>query len=263
MPMPRYVREKLWILPVIVTIAISGCSSNSDDKSQDTGAVRKKIVMTSKPGENAQPASAPAQGVTETNPAPDAKAKIESPAVPGGSVAPSPQMSEGQAVSPVAPPPIQSDEKSVPGEAAASTGSAHATIAASSQSAYMIDNKIDPFVPLFKDEVRQTAPEHASAESKNAARTPQSPLETMELEQLKLTGIVSTQHVKKALVEEASGKGYVIEIGTYIGRNGGRVTQIVDDRVIVQEENTDVLGKKNVRERELKLLHGEGGTPHE
>ena len=57
----------------------------------------------------------------------------------------------------------------------------------------------------------------------------------------------------RALIQEASGKGYIISEGTYIGNKGGQVTKITNDRVVVEEKYIDVLGKVAVREIEIKL----------
>ena len=57
----------------------------------------------------------------------------------------------------------------------------------------------------------------------------------------------------KALVEEASGKGYVVEIGTSIGRERGKVVEIEKDRLIIQQEGEDDFGDTVVRKKEMKL----------
>jgi type IV pilus assembly protein PilP len=78
-------------------------------------------------------------------------------------------------------------------------------------------------------------------------------LERLDLSQLKLVGIIMSTDSQKALVEESSGKGYIVTKGTYIGRNGGRVTNIQSDRIIIKEEVVDVLGKSKIKKTELKL----------
>jgi hypothetical protein len=57
----------------------------------------------------------------------------------------------------------------------------------------------------------------------------------VDLSQLKLVGIIRASSGNRAMVEEASGRGYVIKKGTFIGINCGRVGQILKDRVIVDE----------------------------
>jgi type IV pilus assembly protein PilP len=55
------------------------------------------------------------------------------------------------------------------------------------------------------------------------------------------------------MVEEDSGKGYVIKKGTYIGTHSGQVAEILSDRIVVEEEVEDIYGKISVRKREIKL----------
>ena len=45
-----------------------------------------------------------------------------------------------------------------------------------------------------------------------------------------------------AMLEDASGKGYVVKEGVFIGPNAGKVIEILKDRVIVEEQIEDVHG---------------------
>jgi type IV pilus assembly protein PilP len=66
-------------------------------------------------------------------------------------------------------------------------------------------------------------------------------------------GIIVAPSGNRALVQEASGKGYIIKKGTYIGLNSGRVAQIQPDRVIIEEEIEDIVGKFTTRKKEIVL----------
>ena len=110
--------------------------------------------------------------------------------------------------------------------------------------------KIDPFAPLYKDEPK--TPETVVVKAKEPER-PRTPLEKLDLGQLKLTAIVTTQDHKRALVEEASGKGYVVEIGTRIGLERGSVIEIDQNRIVIEHEAEDDFGRLTNRRRELKL----------
>ena len=118
--------------------------------------------------------------------------------------------------------------------------------------AYNPAGKIDPFVPLIKDE-----PPPAKAaqpqKSKKEKRVPTSPLELVDLSQLKLTAIIHTPSGNKAMVEESNGKGYVIGVGTYIGTHSGKVISIQKDKVVVEEEIEDALGNSTLHNSELKF----------
>ena len=107
--------------------------------------------------------------------------------------------------------------------------------------------KTDPFRPLIKD------PRQAVKKKKIRKRTPRTPLERMDISQIRLVAIIRSNNDNIALVEEASGKGYIISKGAYVGLNGGRVTKILKDRLIVEEEAENVLGKITMQKRELKL----------
>jgi type IV pilus assembly protein PilP len=113
--------------------------------------------------------------------------------------------------------------------------------------AYDAKGKIDPFEPLFKEKPVSVE------KKKNKKRIPRTPLERIDLSQLKLVGIIMASSGNRALVEESSGKGYVIKKGTYIGVNSGKVVKIRKEKVVVEEEFEDVFGKTKLRQREIKL----------
>lgn len=138
--------------------------------------------------------------------------------------------------------------------AAGATGSADKLVvsnllasAVGTPAVYDPTGKIDPFEPLFREKPIETK------ERKLKKRTPRTPLERIDLSQLKLVGIILASSGNRALVEEASGKGYVIKKGTYIGMNAGKVVDIQKETVTVEEEFEDIYGKISVRQRALKL----------
>jgi type IV pilus assembly protein PilP len=63
-----------------------------------------------------------------------------------------------------------------------------------------------------------------------------------------------SENGNKALLEDSSGKGYVVSKGAYIGTNSGKVIRINKDRIVIEEEFEDVFGKTKLRQREIKLL---------
>jgi len=123
---------------------------------------------------------------------------------------------------------------------------------------------IDPFAPLFRPEPPES--EKAAEKPKPDENLPKrrlTPLEKLDLSQLKLVGIVFSENGSKALVEETSGKGYIISTGTYIGIHSGRVTEIQKDRIIVEEKEEDMTGDTKVRTRELKIERPAGDEYYE
>jgi type IV pilus assembly protein PilP len=88
--------------------------------------------------------------------------------------------------------------------------------------------RLNPFIPLFKPD-QDKASAAQPKKSKRGARIPQTPLERISLEQLQLRAVIRAPSGNRALVEDNSGKGYIIKNGTYIGLNSGIVTQINAD----------------------------------
>ena len=60
------------------------------------------------------------------------------------------------------------------------------------------------------------------------------------------------------MVEETTGKGYIVTVGTYVGIHSGKVTNILKDRIIVEEEVEDALGNVANRNSELKFQKPSG-----
>ena len=114
---------------------------------------------------------------------------------------------------------------------------------------YNPEGKLDPFAPLIKEKPVNLPVK----QRKTVRRKPLTPLEKLDLSQLRLVVILRAQSGNRALVEEDSGKGYVIKKGTYIGTHSGKVAEILSDRIIVEEEEEDIYGKISVRKREIKL----------
>ena len=111
--------------------------------------------------------------------------------------------------------------------------------------------RIDPFEPLFKQD---SAAAQALREKKRKMRAgPLTPLEKVDLSQLKLVGVIMASTGNKALVQESSGKGFIVKEGTRIGINSGRVIQIRKDRIIVEEEIETISGETAVQKKEMNL----------
>ncbi len=112
---------------------------------------------------------------------------------------------------------------------------------------YNVEGKIDPFASIFGDGVS------ALDDQNDKKRIPLTPIEKVDLSELKLVGIIFAPSGNKALVEDVSGKGFVIKKGTRIGINFGRVIKILKNSVVVEEEAESILGQITLVERELKL----------
>jgi type IV pilus assembly protein PilP len=118
------------------------------------------------------------------------------------------------------------------------------------QELYARKGRLDPFAPF----VQSPEPESGQkAQKRLQRRKPRTPLERLSLGQLRLTAIMETPEHRLAMVEEASGKGYVVKKGTYIGDQGGRITKVLSDAIVIEEKYLDVFGNVDVRKKQLKL----------
>ena len=96
-------------------------------------------------------------------------------------------------------------------------------------------------------------PSSIQTRTSNRSRDNLSPLERFELGQLKVVGIVWDIKEPRAMIEDATGLGYTILVGTPIGGNEGKVKAINRNEVVVEESFQDFSGKKKTREVLLKL----------
>ncbi len=65
--------------------------------------------------------------------------------------------------------------------------------------------------------------------------------------------IVASPSGNRALVEQSSGKGFILKPGTYVGLNSGKVVEITIEKVMIEEEYEDVYGKTITQKKEITL----------
>jgi type IV pilus assembly protein PilP len=102
--------------------------------------------------------------------------------------------------------------------------------------------KVDPFVPA-----------EVSPEWKGGPKMRGMPLEQFEISDYELVGIVAGSKIRKAMLQDISGKGYLVQVGTIIGKRGGKIVRIAEREVIIEEPFQDFFGKKIIRQISLKL----------
>jgi len=113
---------------------------------------------------------------------------------------------------------------------------------------YDSQGKIDPFKPLIQDKSEESRP----VVDKRPKRI-LTPLEKIELSQIRLVAVIIMEKKQIAMVEEANGKGYEVGIGTYIGKNQGRVSEIHSSSIVIKELVQDYKGRLKERVQEIKL----------
>lgn len=109
--------------------------------------------------------------------------------------------------------------------------------------AYTYDamEKRDPFRSFVVDEASRRA-EHERG-----------PLEQFDLSQITVVAVVWGTDRPRALVTDPSGRGYVVQEGTPIGKNDGQVIRIGDNSLLVKETYVDYLGEATTKEIEMRI----------
>lgn len=133
-----------------------------------------------------------------------------------------------------------------PADPAATAAAAEATATATPEEIadeynYNPIGKRDPFRSFLADELAPDTRKVVTA------------LQRFDLDQLKIIGIIWGISSPRAMVTTPEGKGYVVQKGTLIGKNWGKVSRITQDEVIISEEYRDFEGKLIVTEVPLKL----------
>jgi Tfp pilus assembly protein PilP len=121
--------------------------------------------------------------------------------------------------------------------------------------AYRPKSERDPFKSFVT--TRTTLPAPAARRTK--VPKIKTPLQRYSLDQLKVVGIIAGGKMKKALLEDDVGKGYVVSTGDAVGSEGGTITSIQKDRIIIESTYRDVLGNEKVRHVTKRLYVSEEG----
>ncbi len=137
--------------------------------------------------------------------------------------------------------------QAAPAESAADAQAGETTVAGAKPYYYDESGKRDPF--------RSFVLEHA----RELAEVERGPLEQFDLSQLSVAAVVWGTRRPRALVADPSGRGYVVQEGTAVGKNDGRVIRIDDNLVIVRETYVDYLGDRTEKEIEMRVRQSQGG----
>ncbi|HEX5748696.1 MAG TPA: pilus assembly protein PilP [Archangium sp.] len=90
----------------------------------------------------------------------------------------------------------------------------------------------DPFRSPIEDMVRENPQPGAQVSACTE------PLCQWDIDQLKLVAVVTGDANPMAMVEDPMGRGHIVRRNTRMGRQGGKVTQILREEVIVTETTT-------------------------
>jgi hypothetical protein len=100
---------------------------------------------------------------------------------------------------------------------------------------------LDPFVPFVTPE---TNPSQGEDEQQGGA--PLTPLQKMTMSEIErgLKAVTWGDLGRKAVIEDSTGRGYIVTVGTPAGEHSGVITQILNDRLVIQQEIWDRKARK-------------------
>jgi type IV pilus assembly protein PilP len=102
---------------------------------------------------------------------------------------------------------------------------------------YRLEGRPDPFLPFISEKAQVNPNEIIETNEKLTG------MQLFEPGQLTLVALVNAPNQKFAMVQDVSGKGYIIKEGTKIGRRGV-VSAIVPNKVIIEETAMTRSGRK-------------------
>ena len=108
---------------------------------------------------------------------------------------------------------------------------------------YVVEGRRDPFIPIV---------------GKKTAATSENPLESFDLPQFQLKGLIIGFGEPKAIVAAPDGKSYILKKGTRIGKNNGIIREINRERILVEERYQDLSGATRSNIQEIKVPKREG-----
>jgi Tfp pilus assembly protein PilP len=117
------------------------------------------------------------------------------------------------------------------------------------QDLYSPVGKRNPFLPYLR----------VSKEGKQRDLGKVPPLQRTDLSEFRYVGLLQTRKGAVALLETGDGKGYPVQVGARLGREGGVVTKITSKEISIREEAADKAGNPVVREVLIKNKNANAG----
>lgn len=117
--------------------------------------------------------------------------------------------------------------------------------------AYSPKNMPDPFKPFIAP-AEAPAPQAVTGEedldTTPEPQRPLTPLQKMRISEIEagLKAIMWGPLGRKAVIEDAAGKGYIVGVGSPAGERNGVVTEIFNDHLVIQQEYWDKKTKRMV-----------------
>ncbi len=124
---------------------------------------------------------------------------------------------------------------------------------------YTPKNLINPFVAFIT--ATEAAPPTVVAEDDELGppaepQRPLTPLQKMKISEIEkgLKAITWGDLGRRAIIEDAAGKGYIVGVGTPVGEKNGVITEIFNDHLVIQQEFWDKKSKRMVPQNVIVKL---------
>jgi len=114
--------------------------------------------------------------------------------------------------------------------------------------AYLAEGRRDPFVPLSR--IKKPL---ASNDDE-----PETPLQSYDIVQFRLVGVIVGRGEPKAMVVAPDGKSYVLAKGVKVGKNNGVVIDITNQTIFIKEKYYDYTGNVIENIQEITVPKREG-----
>ena len=82
---------------------------------------------------------------------------------------------------------------------------------------------------------------------------PLTPLQKIDLDQLRLIGLIIGKGEPRAMVIAPDNKSFILKKGIKVGRNNGTVADITTEAVLIEEQYLDFVGETKKRIQKIKL----------
>jgi type IV pilus assembly protein PilP len=114
--------------------------------------------------------------------------------------------------------------------------------------------------PVGKRDPFRSPEAEPSSQAALANATCNEPLCRFDVDQLTLVAVVSGDANPLAMVQDPAGRGYFVRRNTRVGRQGGKVTQIMSDAVVITEYFTTPDGKTSANPVTLAIKSEKPGS---
>ncbi|HOI93362.1 MAG TPA: hypothetical protein PK250_01510 [Syntrophobacter fumaroxidans] len=239
----RFVLRIVKVCCCLLALSFCGFVLVAAAQNQAPAQAQNAAQPSTSPQQPTAPAAAPAAPVPVGVAAQNAPAPAGEPATPNVVAAPAP-------AAPPGPPPVEPVAKPPSPEHAPIV---QATLAAlmKDEFTYVPNRVIDPFKPFISPVAVVARGLRAGSDDDDGShelQKPLTPLQKMTVAEVEkgLRAITWGEYGRKAVIEDGAGKGYIVSIGTPVSDKNGVISQIFNDRLIIQQENWDRETKRMV-----------------